>query len=257
MTLSRPDGARPAQRYFSTIAGRRLLRQSLVVIAAFVAGYLATVFWLFPAPLRPKDRPLPRVLDLGVSEAKARIEADGFRFVIQDRQPDPSVPQGAVIWQDPPPGVVAPPNIPVSLIISEGPPDVVLPDVAGFPRALAEKVLKAAGFKVGIDDTVPATSEPGTVVQTRPGPGVGRVAGTPIGLVISSGPAEFQIPSVVGLPLAEARARLQQAGLAVGAVRRRSQAGTVEGVVLEQQPPAGARSPRGGRVDLIVSRPEP
>jgi len=238
------------------MAGRRLVRQALVLVGAFGAGYLATVFWLFPAPLQPKDRPLPRLLDLGATEAKVRIEADGFRFVIQDRQPDPSVPKGAVIWQDPPPGVVAPPNSPVSVILSEGAPDVVVPDVAEFPRALAEKVLRAAGFKVGIDDTIPAASEPGTVVQTRPGSGTGRVAGTSIGLVISSGPAEFQVPAVVGLPLAEARARLQDAGLAVGAVRRRSQAGTVEGVVLDQQPPAGARSPRGGRVDLIVSRPE-
>lgn len=257
MRLTRPPGARPARQYFSTIAGRRLVRQSLVVVAAFVAGYLATVFWLFPAPLQPKDRPLPRLLDLGASEAKVRVESEGFRFVIQDRQPDPSVPRGAVIWQDPPPGVIAPPNTPVSIILSEGPPDVVIPDVAGFPRTLAEKVLRAAGFKVGVEDTIPAASEPGTVVQTRPGPGVGRVAGTSVGLVISSGPAEFRVPSVVGLPLAEARARLQEAGLAVGAVRRRSQAGTIEGVVLEQQPPAGARSPRGGRVDLIVSRSEP
>jgi serine/threonine-protein kinase len=255
--LSRPQSARPAPRYFATIAGQRLLRQSLVVGAAFVAGYLVSVFWLFPAPLRPKDRLVPRVLDLGAAEAKTRIEADGFRFSVQDRQPDPSVPQGAVIWQDPPAGVVAPPNTPVALILSEGPPDVVIPDVAGFPRPLAEKVLKAAGFKVGRDDTIPATSDPGTVVQTRPAPGVGRVAGTPIGLVISSGPAEFVVPALVGLSLAEARTLLQNTGLAVGAIRRRARAGTVEGVVLEQQPSAGARSPRGGRVDLIVSRTEP
>jgi len=255
--LSRPDSARPTRRYFGTIAGQRLLRQSLVVLTTFVAGYLVSVFWLFPAPLRPKDRLVPRVLDLGATQAKTQIEADGFRFAVQDRQPDPSVPQGAVIWQDPPAGVVAPPNTPVSLILSEGPPDVVVPDVAGFPRALAERVLKAAGFKVGKDDTIPATSEPGTVVQTRPAPGVGRVAGTPIGLVISSGPAEYVVPALVGLPLAEARALLQNAGLAAGMVRRRARAGTVEGVVLEQQPSAGARSPKGGRVDLIVSRTEP
>jgi beta-lactam-binding protein with PASTA domain len=255
--LSRPGSARPRRPFFGTIAGQRLLRQSAVVLVAFLAGYLVSVFWLFPAPLRPKDRLVPRVLDLGATEAKTRIEGEGFRFAVQDRQPDPSVPQGAVIWQDPPAGVVAPPNTPVSLILSEGPPDVVVPDVAGFPRGLAEKVLKAAGFKVGNDDTIPATSEPGTVVQTRPAPGVGRVAGTTIGLVISSGPAEFVVPALVGLPVAEARTLLQNTGLAVGMIRRRARPGTVEGVVLEQQPAAGARSPKGGRVDLIVSRPEP
>jgi serine/threonine-protein kinase len=143
------------------------------------------------------------------------------------------------------------------VILSEGPPDVVVPDVAGFSRPLAEKVLKAAGFKLAPDDTIPAASPPGTVVQTRPAAGVGRVAGTAIGLVVSSGPAEFQVPALVGLRLVEARALLESSGLAVGAVRRKSRPGTVDGVVLEQQPAAGARSPRGGRVDLTVSRQEP
>ena len=83
------------------------------------------------------------------------------------------------MWQDPPPGVVVAPNTQVSLTLSEGPPDVSVPDVAGFPRPLAEKVLKAAGFRVGRTDTLPAASELGIVVQTRPGPGAGPFRGHP------------------------------------------------------------------------------
>jgi serine/threonine-protein kinase len=83
---------------------------------------------------------------------------------------------------------------------------------------------------------------------------VGRAAGTPIDLVISSGPAELTIPAVVGLPLAEARERIEALGLTVGATGGRVIPGRPEGLVVEQRPPAGTRSPRGGRVDLVVTR---
>jgi serine/threonine-protein kinase len=150
--------------------------------------------------------------------------------------------------------MVIEPNSQVSLTLSEGPPDVSIPDVAGFPRVLAEKVLRAAGFTPGIPDTLPASNEAGTVVGTRPGPGIGRPAGSAINLVISSGPTELSVPGVLGLPLADARSRIESIGLTVGSVGGRVVAGRPEGIVLEQRPPAGTRSARGARVDLVVTR---
>lgn len=257
MQFRRPSGAQPAKSYFQTIAGQRLRRQGLVVLAAFLLGYLATMFTLFPAPLLSREHAVPSVMDVGVTEARATLEKQGFRPRIEDQQTDPSAPRGAVIWQDPPPGVVLPPNAPVSLTLSEGPPDVPVPDVAGFPRALAERVLKAAGFGLGTLDTLPAAGEAGMVVQSRPGAGVGRPARTPVDLVISSGPAELTVPGVVGLSLADARDRITGAGLVVGRVGYRITPGQAEGVVLDQRPPGGTRSPRGGAMELIVTRKGP
>jgi beta-lactam-binding protein with PASTA domain len=254
MRFTRPGGAGSSSGYFSTIAGRRLLRQMGVVTGAFLLGYLVTIFWLFPAPLFRSDHAVPRLLDMGVTGAREKLESQGFRLRIEDQQTDPTGPKGAVVWQDPPPGVVVEPNSQVSLTLSEGPPDVSVPDVAGFPRVLAEKVLRAAGFTLGKPDTLPASNEAGIVVGTRPGPGVGRPAGTAIDLVISSGPTEFSVPGVLGLPLAEARSRIESLGLTVGSISGRVVAGRPEGVVLEQRPPAGTRSPRGARVDLVVTR---
>ena len=254
MEFRRPSGASAAPGYFSTIAGRRLTRQIGIVVAAFVVGYLFTVFWLFPAPLFRSEHAVPRVLDMGVTQAREKLEIQGLRFRMEDQQSDPTVPKGAVIWQDPPPGMIIEPNTQVSLTLSDGPPDVSVPDITGFPRALGEKVLRAAGLALGKPDTLPSLGEPGTVVQTRPGPGVGRLAGTPIDLVISSGPAELSVPGVLGLPVAEARQHLEAMGLVVGTITARVVAGRPEGVVLEQRPTAGTRSPRGGRVDLVVTR---
>lgn len=254
MRVRRSRSTTSAHGYFSTIAGRRLLKQVAFVVAAFLVGYLINVFWLFPAPLFSKDHAVPRVLDLGATEAKQRLEAQGFRVRVEDQQTDVSTPKGGVVWQDPPPGVVVPPNTQVAIVVSEGPPDVPVPDVTDFPRLLAERVLAAAGFKIGRVDTLPASNEPGIVIQTRPASGPGRPAGTPITLVISSGPAEVTVPTVIGLPLAVARERLEVLGLQVGTVTGRSQPGRVEGMVLEQRPSGGSRVARSTKVDFIITR---
>lgn len=253
MQFRRPSGATPPLPFLHTIAGRRLVRQAGIVAGAFVVGYLITVFWLFPAPLFTRQHAVPRVLDLGVTEARRKLEAQGMRFRIEDQEADPSVPRNAVVRQDPPPGVAVPPNTVVSLVLSDGPPDVAVPDVAGFPRSLAERVLKTAGFRLGRTDTLPSASERGIVVQTRPGPGVGRPAGAAIELVVSSGKADLMVPSVVGLTLAEARERLKEIGLGMGLVTSRAVSGRPEGTILEQRPQAGTRSGRGTKVDLIVA----
>jgi serine/threonine-protein kinase len=236
------------------MAGRRLLWQAGVVLGGFLVGYLSTVFLLFPSPLFKKEHAVPRVLDLGVTDAREKLESQGFRLRIEDQQTDPTVPKGAVVWQDPPPGVVVAPNSQVSLILSDGPPDVSVPDVAGFPRLLAERVLKAAGFHIGRTDTLPAASELGIVVQTRPGAGVGRPAGAAIDLVVSSGPAELTVPGVLGLSLTQAREQIEATGLIVGTTTGRVVAGRPDGIVIDQRPSAGTRTPRGARVDLVVTK---
>jgi eukaryotic-like serine/threonine-protein kinase len=253
MQFRRPSGATPHLPFLRTMAGRRSVKQAAIIMTAFALGYLITVFWLFPAPFFSSRHSVPRLIDLGVTEARQKLEAAGLRFRLDDQETDPVVPRNAVVRQDPPPGVVVEPNTVVSLVLSDGPPDVPVPDVAGFPRALAERVLKAAGFRLGRIDTLPSANDRGIVVQTRPGPGVGRSAGTSIELVVSSGKADVTVPSMVGLTLVEARARLAEIGLLVGSVSRRPAPGRPEGTILEQRPTAGTRSGRGTRVDLIVA----
>lgn len=253
MQFRRPSGSTSELPFLKTIAGRRLVKQSLVVTGCFVVGYLITVFWLFPTPFFSTQHAVPRVIDMGVTQAREKLDAAGLRFRLEDQETDPSVPRNAVVRQDPPPGVVVQPNAVVSLVLSDGPPDVAMPDLAGFPRALAERVIKAAGFQVGRVDTLPSASERGLVVQTRPGPGVGRPAGTAIELVVSSGKADVTVPSVIGFNLNEARSKLAELGLLVGSVSSRPVAGQPAGTVLEQRPTAGTRSGRGTKVDLIVA----
>jgi serine/threonine-protein kinase len=171
---------------------RGFLRDLGLIALTFVVGYGISVLWLSPGSVFSKDHSLPRVL--GLSEAKARtnlIEA-GFRPRLDGERQNDTFSRGTVIWQDPPPGTVLPPNSVVQLVVSAGPSLVAVPDVVGFNLAQAAKVFSAAGVRVGVVDTVAGAEERGVVLATRPAAGVGRPRGAPVAVVISRGQGQAQ-----------------------------------------------------------------
>jgi beta-lactam-binding protein with PASTA domain len=167
---------------------RRLLRDAGLVLLTFAVGYGVSALWVSPTSMLGDDHPIPRVLGLPVAEARTRLTDQGFRVRLEAERTSPEIPRGAVIWQDPPPGMVLTPNTTVQLVLSAGPAPVTVPDVVGLALSSAEKIFSAAGIKVGAVDTVQASGELGVVIATRPGAGNGRPRGTTVDVVVSGGP---------------------------------------------------------------------
>ena len=183
-----PEAAQQTQPRGRTISGRRLLRDFLIVGTTFGVGYLIASAWLSPVPLFTKDHAVPRVLELPAAEAQRKLKDLDFRTKFDDERPHATIPRGAVVWQDPPPGMILPQNSIVTLVTSAGPQQVPVPDVVGLGLPYAVKVLAAAGLKVGKVDTVASDPEPNIVVATRPAAGGGRDLGGPVDLVVSGQP---------------------------------------------------------------------
>jgi serine/threonine-protein kinase len=239
----------------ATIRGRDRLRAGLLLAAAALLGYLVTCV-AYPAPLMSRDHEVDRVLGLPLAEAEKALLESGLRPKLEGEESDPVIPPGHVTWQDPPPGTLLPSDGLVKLTVSSGPAPVSVPDVIGFEVAQARSVLQAAGLRIGEIDEVPNVADAGVIVATRPPTGATRPSGTPIGLVVSRGPADIRVPDVVGLEQAEARRRIESAGLKLGSVSTRVARGR-PGLVLLQRPTAGIMSPHEGRVDLVISKERP
>jgi serine/threonine-protein kinase len=222
-----------------------------MLAAAAALGY-GTTCALYPRPLFREDQPVRRVVGLPIARAEELLTGLGFAVKVDGETEDAEVPAGHVVWQDPPPDVIVPSGATVHLVRSAGPAAVAVPDVGNFDLDYATRVLQAAGLTVGSIDSIPNQVDAGVVVSTRPAAGTGRAPGTSVDLVVSRGPAIIRVPNVVGLPLPEARDRLEAAGLDVGRVDRVSRRGP-PGTVLEQRPRAGTRSAGRGRVDLVVA----
>lgn len=171
-----------------SVPWRGFLRDLGLIVLTFVIGYGVSVFWLSPGSVFTKDHALPRVLELTEPQARNKLTELGFRPRLEGERQNDAFPRGTVIWQDPPPGTVLPPNSVVQLVISAGPSLVAVPDVIGFNLPQATRIFSAAGVRVGVVDTVAGGQDRGVVLATRPAAGVGRPRGSPVALVISRGP---------------------------------------------------------------------
>ncbi|MDQ3135972.1 MAG: PASTA domain-containing protein [Gemmatimonadota bacterium] len=175
--------------FASITAGRwrRFARDLGLVALTFGVGYAVSSYYLTPGAAAGDDHAIPRVLGQPLAQSRAALAGAGFRSRVEGERPSPTVPRGGVVWQDPPPDLVLPPNSIVRLVVSAGPAAVTVPDVIGLSLPYAERVVEAAGIRVGRVDTVRGTgAEAGVVIATRPAPGNGRARGGAVDLVVSS-----------------------------------------------------------------------
>ena len=157
------------------------------VAATALGGYLVAALVLFPAPLLPSERQVPRLIGVTVAQAELLVAHSGLKSEIADRERHPALPAGSVVWQDPAPGVAVPRGTTVALTVSEGPPRVAVPDVRALDPDLALKLLAAAGIAVATVDTVASQLPAGLAVGTAPAAADSVVVGSAVILHLSRG----------------------------------------------------------------------
>ena len=236
---------------FSALGARRW---ALALVGAMLGGYLTAYLFLFPAPLLTRHGVVPRVLGLSLQEASEQLRNVGLQVQDGGTEPHPTAPQGVIIWQDPPPGVTAPAGLRVTLVASEGPPKIAVPDVAGLDGPLAQRLIAAAGLSVAAVESVQAAAPPGVVMSTRPTATAVLSPGAPVTVVVSRGAPTIAVPDLLGLSGADARTRLELDGLALGTVTRRRTRDANPGTVVAQRPAAGTLAAPGTVIDIVVAR---
>jgi beta-lactam-binding protein with PASTA domain len=141
---------------------------------------------------------------VGQTQAAAATAITGANLVVGTvtQQCDNTVAAGSVISQNPAAGSPVPPSTPVDLVISTGPCPVNVPNVVGqaltggTPLPVAGATLAAAGLTVGTITNkcspVDASGLPlfpaGVVMAQSPPAGTPVPPGTPVDLIVSSGP---------------------------------------------------------------------
>ncbi len=233
----------------------RVLRWTLYIGSAALAGYLVAFFILFPAPILRGQQVVPRVLGLSLAEAQHQLTA--LHLQVQDggSETHATASAGTVIWQDPPPGVIAPEGLKVTLVSSSGPPKIPVPDVSGLDATIAQRLVAAAGLTVAQVESVQVPrTPPGVAAMTRPPAGALLSPGAGLVLVVSRGEATIPVPDLLNMSVADARTRLEDTGLVLGSVTRRRTPDANPGQVVGQKPAAGTLAPPGAVVDIVVAR---
>ena len=165
-----------------------------------------------------------------------------------------TVANGTVISQSPKADSEVKKGSRVSIVVSSGPGSLALPNVVGQTGAQAMAALQAAGLKPTTQSQASTKVKQGVVISTDPTAGTELQEGSPVTVVVSSGPQQVAVPEVTGSSEAEAKATLKAAGLKLGTVTQQSSNEQTAGTVLSQSPVSGTQLAAGQAVNLTVAQ---
>ncbi|MBL8258439.1 MAG: PASTA domain-containing protein [Candidatus Competibacteraceae bacterium] len=201
---------------------------------------------------------VPNVVGQSQSAATGRLESTGLTVGSVTQESSTSVPQGTVIRQNPAAGAAVAPGSAVDLVVSSGPAPVTVPNVVGQSQSAASATLQTVGLTVGNIAQQPSSTVPaGSVISQNPAAGASVASGSAVALAVSSGPAPVTVPNVVGQSQSVAGSTLQSAGLTAGSITTESSTAAPAGIVIRQNPAAGAAVAPGSAVALVVSSGPP
>ena len=211
---------------------------------------------------------MPDAVGKGMNEAKAQLEQLGLRVTFEQK-PD-KAPVGQVIGQSVSNGSQVKKGDLITLTVSSGEAETKkVPNVAGASEEAAAKTLKDAGFTVEVKQQYSNDVQKGYVISQNPGADSMQAAGTQITIIVSMGrnqedvtqppatepPAtqKIAIANVVGKTQSEAERTLKNQGFAVS-VNEAYSSKVTAGVVISQNPSAGASVEKGSRITITVSK---
>ncbi|HEX5586761.1 MAG TPA: PASTA domain-containing protein [Acidimicrobiia bacterium] len=193
----------------------------------------------------PPKVTVPEVTSASIADATAMLERLGFAVSVERRN-DESAPVDAVLGTDPPSGSRQAKESVITLLVSDGPAPVTVPDVTNKTYDDAAAALAAQRFTATrAPDEFSPTVETGKVIRTDPAAGSLAARDSSVSVVVSKGPELIEVPPTVTMTLEAAQALLQGKGFEVDTV------GYLPGrVVRSSNPSAGSKVPKGTKITL-------
>ncbi|MEU5953369.1 Stk1 family PASTA domain-containing Ser/Thr kinase [Streptomyces sp. NPDC047525] len=130
-----------------------------------------------------------------------------------------------------------------------------VPPLLAKTEAAAKKRLGEAGLDVkDVKRAYSDTDKRGTVMATDPGAGERIRDNGSVTLTVSRGPEIVKVPSLKGTPLAAAKNKLKDVGLAPGMTTRAFSDEVRRGSVISTDPQSGTKRKAGSAIAVVVSK---
>jgi eukaryotic-like serine/threonine-protein kinase len=234
---------------------KRERRWPWYAIGALALALVAVLAYLVLSGVLAADKKeVPSVTGKQLVNARAIMERAGFE--VETERVQSEQPFDQVLDQDPNAGEEADGGSTVTLEVSGGPGEVLVPAVENLTEAQAVRELQKADLKVTTDPEFSDSVKKGIAIRTVPKEGDSVTKGTRVRLLVSQGPEKVTVPDVTGLSQDSAESRLRAAHL-VAAVGEQESEDVPEGDVISQSPTSGSEVTRGSTVNITVSTGTP
>lgn len=230
------------------------LLYALLLFAIFAGGG-----WLaFQRSIVGRPVTVPELVGRTVPEA-IRIAHDvGLRVEEQTGRArnDERVPRNRILLQQPESGSLAKPSQSVRVVVSQGPRELRVPDLAGLsPRAAAVRLAQES-LQLGTVSWYRDPSARVGIVAQNPEPEAPAAKNAAVEVLTNRGASEtrYVMPDLVGRDAERMRVRMEAYGFRVGSARYETYEGIPADTILKQFPPAGSPISSREVVSLTVSR---
>ena len=233
-------------------AARRRRRWPIVVGVIVLLAIVAAVAVALLSGGDGTPVTIPPVAGRSAAEADQILRDAGLDVSQQSVQND-QVPVGTAIRTDPAAGQEVSKGDTVVLVVSGGPGQTTVPDVTGEQEDAARADLARADFKVKVTQQASDDVDEGVVISQDPAGEKQATRGSTVTIVVSSGPANLQVPDVRRRPQSEAEQLLTDRGFTVGNVSTTPSTSFAPGIVVRQDPAPNASRPKGTPVNITVA----
>lgn len=235
-----------------------------VIVAALVLGFF--YFYLPSTTNHGESISVPKITGLQLQDAETLLEEQNLRYFINDSTYKPDQKPFEILTQDPAPGAKVKEDRKIYISVNmKNPPMIKMPKLIDGSVKNAELILKSYDLRKGKITYVPDLQQNAVLKQfvngkeVKPGDMVPKGALVDLHVGDGLGETEFEMPSVVGMPVDEASVLLVGQGLQIGNIIYVQGSQEPDGTVLKQRPFAevGAKIRVGELVDLWVAGNEP
>lgn len=233
-----------------------IIAAAVIVVLAAVIGVGAMSGWF------SGNKEEIKVPDFkGKTLEEAQQEAEELGLVIEEGEEvySPDQEKGLITSQSPSEGKKVSEGQVVTVNISKGKKDGVVPRIVDMDYKEAKKYLESFGFKLGIVKTVTSTKPVDTVVSQSVDAGTTADVGTTIDVEVSDGKGKEMktVPMLIGLDVDTAKSTIVSSGFKVGNILYEESSEYAKNVVTSQQYKKGDELEEGSTIDIVISKGAP
>jgi eukaryotic-like serine/threonine-protein kinase len=227
----------------------------LLLVAGLVVTFVVFAAVAMRVAVRALEVRVPELIGKPVDQARAEATELGLVVRVDEgRRPDPTVPAGHVLGQDPPPGSTARRQRSLRLWVSSGPRVVLAPNLIGESERAAQIRLTQEGVTTATVAEIRDRDYPPDVVIAQDPPPQSRTSD--VRLLVNRGEdrASYVMPDLIGVNAARAADVLRAKGFRVSIVSQQSAPGIPPGLIIRQVPAGGYQVHPGDAISLEVSQ---
>lgn len=163
--------------------------------------------------------------------------------------------KGVIVTHSPLAGMPVKTPVRVNIQVSKGSKEIIVPNVVGQDLKNAKKAMKAEGLEIVETYVFDKSVDEGVVIKQNPIANATAHSGDTVTLTISKGEdvEMVDMPSLIGCTTEEARAKLAESELSLGAIIKEESDKPV-GTVIKQSLPAGSQLSKRTDVSITVSK---